>query len=192
KCGKRQTQFLIGTKDGFLWPGPFSVENEYEMQQKWRNDADKLTCIILARTAEALPEAIDKEDDRIRTLPMVGDVNLFLSGSFEPARGDDDEEEFTAEAEIMIAGLAREALLLMLQYATGLGAYHFRSSGRNDAYEEKEEARYPSLPNPIPPQSLLCRISEDNEASIGLFEKLGFKITKRVQVFGEVEMRWGR
>jgi L-amino acid N-acyltransferase YncA len=26
--------------------------------------------------------------------------------------------------------------------------------------------------------------------SIRLFEKLGFRITKRVEVFGEVEMRW--
>ncbi|ESK93397.1 n-acetyltransferase 9 [Moniliophthora roreri MCA 2997] len=168
---------------------PLSLEEEYEMQQKWRNDADKLTFIILARTTETLPETVDKEDDLIRTLPMIGDVNLFLSGSFDPAQRNQDEEEFTAEAEIMIVdstyrrkGFAREALLLMFQYATD----------RDDAYEGKEEARYPSLPNPIPPQSLLCRISEDNEASIRLFEKLGFRITKHVQVFGEVEMWWGR
>ncbi|KAJ7255696.1 hypothetical protein C8J57DRAFT_598882 [Mycena rebaudengoi] len=47
-------------------------------------------------------------------------------------------------------------------------------------------------PLPFPPTSLLTRISESNVPSIRLFEKLGFSITKRVEVFGEVEMRWGR
>lgn len=45
-------------------------------------------------------------------------------------------------------------------------------------------------PLPIPPTTLLARISESNVPSIRLFEKLGFRITKRVEVFGEVEMRW--
>lgn len=45
-------------------------------------------------------------------------------------------------------------------------------------------------PLPIPPAFLLARISESNAPSIRLFETLGFHITKRVEVFGEVEMRW--
>jgi len=49
----------------------------------------------------------------------------------------------------------------------------------------------PMFPLPIPPTSLLTRISESNVPSIKLFEKLGFRISKRVEVFGEVEMRWG-
>jgi L-amino acid N-acyltransferase YncA len=42
----------------------------------------------------------------------------------------------------------------------------------------------------ISPTRLLTRISEKNEASISLFENLGFNITKRIPVFSEIEMRW--
>lgn len=50
----------------------------------------------------------------------------------------------------------------------------------------------PSSPSPLPvPQErLVARIGEKNEASIRLFEKLGFSITKRVAVFQEVELRY--
>ncbi|KAK7049938.1 hypothetical protein VNI00_005368 [Paramarasmius palmivorus] len=190
---------------------PLSLEEEYSMQQKWRNDEDKLTFIVLARdcindeeteTDTALEgQMVNLQDNRIHNLPMVGDVNLFFSGVLGSGMGDsaheeetEEEDEFTAEAEIMIAepafrrkGLAQEALQLMFQYATGLGAHHFTLSG--DPVPERNIS-IPSLPNLIPPRSLLCRISEDNQASIRLFEKLGFKITKHVQVFGEIEMRW--
>lgn len=49
-----------------------------------------------------------------------------------------------------------------------------------------------SIPSPLnlPAARLVTRITESNEPSIKLFEKLGFKITKRVAVFEEVEMRW--
>jgi hypothetical protein len=49
-----------------------------------------------------------------------------------------------------------------------------------------------SIPSPlnVPAARLVTRITESNEPSIKLFEKLGFKITKRVAVFEEVEMRW--
>ncbi|KAJ7230012.1 hypothetical protein GGX14DRAFT_344218, partial [Mycena pura] len=47
-------------------------------------------------------------------------------------------------------------------------------------------------PLPIPPAFPLARISaESNTPSIRLFETLGFRITKRVEVFGEVGMRRG-
>jgi hypothetical protein len=44
-------------------------------------------------------------------------------------------------------------------------------------------------PFPISPFLLVARISDSNTPSVRLFEKLGFKIVKHVQVFGEVEMR---
>lgn len=44
-------------------------------------------------------------------------------------------------------------------------------------------------PLPVPKDRFVARIVEKNEASIRLFEKLGFTITKRVAVFEEVEMR---
>ena len=39
---------------------------------------------------------------------------------------------------------------------------------------------------------MLARISDVNIPSIRLFEKLGFMVTKRVEVFQEVEMRYSR
>ena len=47
---------------------------------------------------------------------------------------------------------------------------------------------YPPL-LPITADKLVARIGESNSASIALFAKLGFVVTKRVKVFEEVEMR---
>jgi hypothetical protein len=43
----------------------------------------------------------------------------------------------------------------------------------------------------IPPRSFISRIGLSNEASIGLFAKLGFGKEKVVEVFQEVTMRFG-
>jgi hypothetical protein len=43
----------------------------------------------------------------------------------------------------------------------------------------------------IPPRNLISRIGLSNEASIGLFAKLGFGKEKVVEVFQEVTMRFG-
>lgn len=109
---------------------------------------------------------------------------MFLNGAPE------DEDEFTAEVEIMIAepdyrrgGLALEALQLMLQYAT---ENKFLTEGSS------VPTVFPtSSPLPVPPSSLVARIGDTNLPSIRLFEKLGFVITKRIEVFSEVEMKLG-
>lgn len=69
-------------------------------------------------------------------------------------------------------GLALEALRLLLQYATS----PLRSS----------------TPSPLPvrPESLVVRIGASNAPSIALFERLGFTISKRVEVFDELEMKF--
>ncbi|KAL7727898.1 hypothetical protein ACLKA6_019462 [Drosophila palustris] len=86
-----------------------SLSEEYEMQQSWRQDADKLTFIVLCAKTYA------KTNDEIAA--MVGDTNLFL-------HYDEEDKQHVAEAEIMIAtseargkGYGREAMLLMLKYA---------------------------------------------------------------------------
>ncbi|KAG7095295.1 hypothetical protein E1B28_006063 [Marasmius oreades] len=178
-----------------------TLEEEYEMQRKWRVDEDKLTFIILARISEVqgVSGQLDPKDDTIRNLPMIGDVNLFLSDDLTSitTRGFSDEADgFTAEAEIMIAepsyrrrGMAYEALQLMFRYATSRRSEYF-SATSSPAVTSPSDLEFPSLPTPISPRSLLTRITESNEASIRLFQKLGFEVTKRVEVFGEVEMRW--
>jgi len=134
---------------------PLSLDEEYEMQRKWRSDEDKLTFIILAN------------EGGITASPMVGDVNMFFKGT----AADDD---FEVEVEIMIAekpyrrkGLASSALQLMLRYATST-----KSS---------------SLP--VHPKHLVVRIGDKNVPSINMFRKLGFAVTKHVEVFSEIEMR---
>ena len=45
-------------------------------------------------------------------------------------------------------------------------------------------------PLPVSKASLVVRIGDKNTASIALFQKLGFEITKRVAIFEETELRY--
>ncbi|KAI0089757.1 acyl-CoA N-acyltransferase [Irpex rosettiformis] len=152
---------------------PLTLEEEYEMQKKWQQDDDKLTFIICARTND---HPIDDYKVTSPSLTMIGDVNLFL-------KGESTDPEFEVEVEIMIAesayrrkGLALTALQVMLSYAT-CPAPPFVSAATH-------------APLPVPRERLVVRIGDKNEPSVRLFEKLGFTITKRVEVFEEIEMRY--
>ncbi|RSH89575.1 hypothetical protein EHS25_002126 [Saitozyma podzolica] len=142
---------------------PLTFDEEMEMQQKWHLDEDKLTFILLERPGSSPSSSHPVlTPDEIRECRMVGDVNMFLPNG--------PHEE--GECEIMIAspddrrkGFAREALTLFLGYAI------------------------PTLG--LRPTNLIARIGRSNSASMALFESLGFGIVKVVEVWDEVEMRWG-
>lgn len=162
---------------------PLSMEEEIQMQQSWREDAEKVTFIVLAKDACDWREDESTDGDFVvRNLnTMVGDVNLFLSDEeddecvdhqAEPPQqskndGDDEKRQKQAELDIMIAeeayqkqGLGREASCLMMLYgAKNLGIRRF-----------------------------FCKINEDNQASRALFQKLGFEQCDYAECFKQVEL----
>lgn len=161
---------------------PLSIEEEFAMQHSWRDDADKCTFIVLAREDCDLEDCDltdDNEEDSdfiVRNLnAMIGDVNLFLSdedvNDYEtdvtPSVSNDDKKFRQAEIDIMIAeqeyqkrGMGSEATCLMLLYgAKTLGIRRF-----------------------------FCKINEDNESSIKMFKRLGFRQCDYAECFRQVEL----
>lgn len=106
-----------------------------------------------------------------------------------------------AELAFRRRGLALETLQLMLGYATGQ-PQAFRAAPSSTGFSQSaptlealpHKNTFPasSCPLQILPERLVTRISDTNVPSIRLFERLGFEITKRVEVFGEVEMKYRR
>ncbi|KAH8407964.1 hypothetical protein KR222_005411 [Zaprionus bogoriensis] len=139
-----------------------TLEEEYEMQRSWRQDADKLTFIVLCAQTYA------RTKDEIAA--MVGDTNLFLRSEEqdEEEQVEEQQAQLVAEAEIMIAapeargkGLGREAMLLMLKYAQAQ----------------------------LPIARFEAKIDMDNAISLRLFESFQFEELRRVEVFHEVTLQ---
>ncbi|XP_017598771.1 PREDICTED: N-acetyltransferase 9 isoform X1 [Corvus brachyrhynchos] len=142
---------------------PLSLEQEYEMQRSWQDDADTHSegaatflfspeCTFIVLDAGCWPGQAEENS-------MVGDVNLFLTNTEDPTLG---------EIEIMIAepsyrgrGFGKEATLLMMAYGVrNLGITKFEA-----------------------------KIGQENEASICMFKKLHFKEVAVNSVFQEVTLR---
>jgi RimJ/RimL family protein N-acetyltransferase len=141
---------------------PLSLLEEYEMCNKWKNDNDKLTFIILNKNCyETLDKSIDENEKEIKS--MVGDVNLFVNEN-EIVNNDNLK---VGELEIMIAekanrglGFGKEAIKLMIYYCM---------QNLNDV------------------TTFIVKISENNLASIKMFEKnFGFSRYDHIKVFKQL------
>ena len=141
-----------------------SLEEEYDMCEKWRVDRDKVTFIIYGNEGgkdEAVEEAkrspkefLESNKDR-----MVGDVNVFIKE--EDGRREGEIEIMIAEESSRRKGYASEAVGLMVRHSV---ASH-------------------NL------ERIFCKIGEDNAPSLSFFvDKLGFEKVKYVECFREWEL----
>ncbi|BFZ62757.1 hypothetical protein YB2330_003867 [Saitoella coloradoensis] len=170
---------------------PLSLEEEYEMQRKWREDGDKLTFIVLDQAKLRDGTTSSKEEE---VAAMIGDVNLFLSESYDDDDDDDEDDDFApkppkegpipyvGEVELMIAepsyrgrGFGRSSLLLFLLYIVDRASLIVSACSDRNCRLEK----------------LMVKIGEDNPTSLRLFESVGFmKAKEEPSVFREWELHF--
>jgi RimJ/RimL family protein N-acetyltransferase len=136
-----------------------TLEEEYINQESWREDQSKLTFLI--------------RDIVNITRPLCGDINAFFSDFFESDWEDMDGISETpsglvAEINLMIArqesrrkGIAREAITTFTDFIL----------------KSIKDVRI-----------LVAKIQIDNDASIKLFESLGYHEFKRIACFNEVHL----
>lgn len=140
-----------------------------------------------ARRGEAVGAGVDDAEAR-----MLGDVNLFIYPDHDDSDSDSDPdatpEQETArvfgEVDVMIAspphrnkGYGKAAVQSVLAFLQ-----------RNLSGILAEYAAFTGHEGPVEMGRLVAKIKERNEASKGLFGRLGFVAKGGVNYFGEVEM----
>lgn len=154
--------------------------------------SSELTFIVLGRPPPNGSEGQDIRNEDVSKLPMIGDVNLF----FNRTADEEGNDALEVECEVMIAG----ELLSFHDKSRTVGLTwnpfsepEYRGKGLGHA-ALSVLLSYASLPVPdglgIPRSCFVAKIGLENLPSRSLFRKLGFRETKVVEVFNEVELKY--
>lgn len=151
----------------------------------------ELTFILLARSPSLqVTTQQPVTSDLVCSCPMIGDVNLFLP----------DGPEGDVECEIMLAGkpscIPRRKLNKVRSVVPGeriregspVIIVSLKTTGQYSLYSLTYVVNSPLN---IRPSQFIARIGANNVASLRLFDKLGFGQVKLVEVWNEIELRWG-
>nr|XP_002119535.1 N-acetyltransferase 9-like protein [Ciona intestinalis] len=142
---------------------PLTLDEEYEMQESWSKDENKLTFIILclskwrefckSRIQKPTQETLSEQDD---VGAMVGDINVYMHEQ------DAEISVMVAETKYQKLGFGTEACHLMMQYVISV----------------------------LNVEKFVAKIDTENIPSLKLFQdKLCFKVTTECNVFGEVTLQ---
>ena len=143
---------------------PLTLNEEFEMQEKWWKDEDKCTFILLNKTVltnnnqnnKNIFDSLISRESELSSL--TGDVNMFLN--LEMARQEAELEVMVAEAQWRGIGLGKEAIKILIYFAI--------------------------LKMNI--KKFIVKIGSTNLESLALFKGLGFEEESYSSVFDETTL----
>ena len=190
---------------------PLSIQEEYDMQQSWKDDESKCTFIIHAKINDEFTKNNNNNNNNnnnteslsspssstthIKTSSfhvnehldtMVGDVNLFLSpiDNTDDDDDDDDDEEEEENEGMDKSTNGQKGIQAEIDIMIAEKDYRRQGLGRTAVCMMMVYA----IHNLKRVERFFCKINENNQASIELFTSLDFKQCNYAECFQQVEL----